>query len=153
MKTHDLYEKDVNEWIVSQIQLLESGKVELIDIEHLIEELQDMGKSNRRELSNHLKILIAHLLKWQYQLKLLADKYDGYEGKSWRLTIIEQRFQLIDLLEDIPSLKRELQETIKKSYPKAVLLAVKETNLPQATFPTECPYSIEQLLNDEYYPC
>ncbi|EIJ44372.1 protein of unknown function DUF29 [Beggiatoa alba B18LD] len=152
MKTSDLYEKDVNEWVTSQIQLLKSGKLELIDIEHLIEELQDMGKSNRRELSNHLKILIAHLLKWQYQLKLLIDKYNGYEGKSWKLTIIEQRFQLMDLLEDIPSLKRELQETIKKSYPKAVLLAVKETNLPQAIFPVECPYTIEQLLDDDFYP-
>lgn len=152
MGNAELYEQDFDAWIHTQIKLLKAGETDAIDIKHLIDELEDMGKSNRRELSSHLKILITHLLKWQFQLLELANQWESYEGKSWRLTIIEQRFQLNDLLEEIPSLKPELQSTLDKAYPKAVLLAQKETKLPLTTFPEYCPYSVEQLLNDEFYP-
>ncbi|MDD2816137.1 MAG: DUF29 domain-containing protein [Thiotrichaceae bacterium] len=82
----------------------------------------------------------------------MSDKWESYEGKSWRLTIIEQRSQIVDLLEDVPSLKRELESTVEHSYPKAVLFAVKETRLAKTTFPETCPYTIQQLLDDEFFP-
>ncbi len=152
MHNATLYETDFNEWVQQQITLLKQGKTDLLDVEHLVEELAEMGKTQRRELSSHLKILIAHLLKWQYQLSSLSNCFESYEGKSWRLTILEQRSQINDLLEEIPSLKRELSTTIEKVYPKAVLLTVKETRLVAATFPIVCPYSNAQLLDDDFYP-
>lgn len=152
MNSTELYHQDFDAWIHDQIRLLKAGKMDALDTHHLIEELEDMGKNNRRELSSHLKILIAHLLKWQFQLAALSDKWDSYEGKSWRLTIIEQRSQIADLLEDVPSLKRELESTVEKSYPKAVLFAVKETRLAKTTFPETCPYTLNQLLDDEFFP-
>ncbi|MDD2816380.1 MAG: DUF29 domain-containing protein [Thiotrichaceae bacterium] len=152
MSKPELYHQDFDAWIHDQISLLKAGKMDALDTRHLIEELEDMGKNNRRELSSHLKILIAHLLKWQFQLAALSDKWESYEGKSWRLTIIEQRSQIVDLLEDVPSLKRELESTVEKSYPKAVLFAVKETRLAKTTFPETCPYTIQQLLDDEFFP-
>lgn len=152
MSNPELYHQDFDAWIHDQISLLKAGKMDALDTLHLIEELEEMGKNNRRELSSHLKILIAHLLKWQFQLAALSDKWESYEGKSWRLTIIEQRSQLMDLLEDVPSLRRELESTVEKAYPKAVLFAIKETRLPKTTFPETCPYTLNQLLDDEFFP-
>ncbi len=148
MDNVNLYEQDFNAWINAQIHLLKQGKMSELDIVHLITELEDMGKSQRRELLSHLKILIAHLLKWQFQLAQL----ESYEGKSWRRTIIEQRSQLKDLLDDMPSLKPEIATAIVQAYPKAVMLAVDETGLDEKIFPTSCPYSISQLMDKQFYP-
>jgi hypothetical protein len=148
----DLYHNDFNLSIYNQITLLKAGKTGEIDIEHLIDELEDISKSNLRELNSHLKILITHLLKWQFQLATLQTQWEEYEEKSWRLTIIEQRSQLIDLLEDIPSLRRTLPNVVKNVYPKAVILAVEETGLSKSTFPPLCPYTVEQLLDKQFYP-
>ncbi len=137
MDNINLYEQDFNAWISTQIHLLKQGKISELDITHLITELEDMGKSQRRELLSHLKILIAHLLKWQFQLAQL----ESYEGKSWRRTIIEQRSQLKDLLDDMPSLKPEIATAIIQAYPKAVMLAVDETGLDEKNFPTIVPVS------------
>ena len=147
-----LYEHDFNAWIYQQISLLKAGKTDEIDVEHLIEELEDMGKSNLRELESRFIILIAHLLKWQFQLATLETQWQNFEGKSWRKTIIEQRSQISNLLEEMPSLKQKLQNAAIKTYPKAVTFAVDETGLPPSTFPEKCPYTIEQLLDKHFYP-
>jgi len=146
------YDRDFDAWIQQHIALLKQGKVNEIDVEHLIEELEDMGRSNKRELSSHFKILIAHLLKWQFQLRQLSNYRESWQGGSWQTTIVEQRFQIIDQLEESPSLKRQLLESAIKAYPKAVELAVKETGLAKSTFPNKCPYTIEQLLDENFYP-
>ncbi|OQW92015.1 MAG: hypothetical protein BWK78_02900 [Thiotrichaceae bacterium IS1] len=138
------YEQDFQGWINQHIVLLKTGKVNELDVEHLIEELEDMGKSNIRELESRLVILIAHLLKWQFQ----ATQQSG----SWRGSIIEQRIQILRLLRKIPSLKRELPNAVSDAYADALKLAIKETKLPSTAFPTECPYSIEQLLDEDFYP-
>jgi len=152
MNNAELYEHDFNAWIHNQISLLKAGKTNEIDIEHLIEELEDMGKSNLRELESRFIILIAHLLKWQFQLATLETQWQDFEGKSWRKTIIEQRAQLLHLLRKVPSLKRELPNAIIDAYPDALDLAIDETNLPESTFPKTCPYTIEQLLDKYFYP-
>jgi hypothetical protein len=138
------YERDFHSWIEKHISLLKTGKFDEIDAEHLIEELEDMGKSNIRELESRFVILIAHLLKWQFQ----PDK----QSSSWHGSIDEQRVQLSRLLRKIPSLKRELQNAISDSYPDALYLAIKETKLSQSTFPQTCSYTIEQLLDKNFYP-
>jgi hypothetical protein len=151
-KFAELYEHDFNAWIHNQISLLKAGKTNEIDVEHLIEELEDMGKSNLRELESRFIILIAHLLKWQFQLATLETQWQDFEGKSWRKTIIEQRTQLLYLLKKVPSLKQKLPHAITEAYSEAAMLAVKESKLSQAIFPTDCPYTIEQLLDDDFYP-
>jgi len=134
------------------INFLKTGQVHDLDKEHLIEELEGMANRDRNELVSHLVILIAHLLKWQFQLNQLNERWSDFKGSSWRASIIEQRYRLKDQLESIPSLKRSLEEAITKAYPKAVSLAVKETGLSPKIFPKECPYLIEQLLDDDFYP-
>jgi len=146
------YDRDFDAWIQQHIALLKQGKVNEIDVEHLIEELENISKSDRREIFSHFKILIAHLLKWQFQLKQLTERWQEFKGNSWQQSITEQRSQIIDQLEQSPSLKRQLPESIMKAYPKAVELAMKETGLSKSTFPNNCPYTVEQLLDDEFYP-
>ena len=146
------YEQDFHHWIEHHITLLRSGRFNEIDVEHLIEELESMAGRDRNELVSRLKILIAHLLKWQFQLQQLNEQWQEFDGRSWRRSIIEQRSQLADLLENIPSLKHHLSESVNLAYPKAVNLAIDETKLPKSLFPKTCPYTVEQLVDKEFYP-
>ena len=146
------YEQDFHSWIEKHINLLKTGNVNDLDKEHLIEELEGMANRDRNELVSHLVILIAHLLKWQFQLNQLNERWGEFKGSSWRASIIEQRYRVKDQLESIPSLKRNLEEAVIKAYSKAVSLAAKEAGFPPKTFPKECPYSVEQLLGDDFYP-
>lgn len=146
------YEQDFHQWIEHHITLLRAGQLNEIDVEHLIEELEGMAGRDRNELVSRLKILIAHLLKWQFQLQQLSERWKEFDGRSWQRSIIEQRSEIADQLENIPSLKNNLNELVALAYPKAVKLSVKETKLPSSTFPRDCPYTIEQLLNDDFYP-
>ncbi|OQW93792.1 MAG: hypothetical protein BWK79_09295 [Beggiatoa sp. IS2] len=152
MDTSLLYENDYNAWIIRHIQLLQQGQFSDIDIDHLIEELEYMAKRDRHELVSHFIILLAHLLKWQFQLNQLAELLKNFHGTSWRASIAEQRLQIQRQLELSPSLKPYLTEALYKAYPKAIELAVRETQLAVSLFPTICPYSLEQTLNEEFYP-
>jgi hypothetical protein len=138
------YEKDFHNWIEQHIYLLKTGQVHQLDTAHLIEELEEMGKSNIRELENRFVILIAHLLKWEFQ----PEK----QSSNWQGSIDEQRVQLERLLRKVPSLKRLLQSAIDDSYSDALYLAVKETKLPESVFPQTCFYTVEQLLDKNFYP-
>jgi Domain of unknown function DUF29 len=139
-----LYEQDFYGWIQHHIALLRQGRWAEIDTELLIEELDGMARRDRHELVSHLIILIAHLLKWQYQAE--------HRSRSWRSSIIEQRKQVTRQLKLSPSLKPFLMDAIQEAYPDAVDIAMKETRLPKFTFPNTCPYTLEQLFDDEYYP-
>ena len=120
----------------------------------MIEELEDMGKSNLHEVESRLLVLIAHVLKWQIQLPMMKTPmiYQDYDGRSCRTTIIEQRSRIAYSLENMPSLKSKMSEAVTKIYPKAVAFAVDETGLSESAFPTECPYTVEQLLDKKFYP-
>ncbi|NJO16903.1 MAG: DUF29 domain-containing protein [Thioploca sp.] len=146
------YDRDFDAWIQQHITLLKQGRVNEIDIEHLIEELEDMGKSNRRELVNRLIPLIAHLLKWEYQYNQLQDRWGSFTGGSWKGTITEQRTKITLLFKQNPSLKSKLQDAVLEAYPNALDIAVDETGLPKSTFPKSCSYTIEQLLDRKFYP-
>lgn len=131
---------------------LRQRKLAEIDVDNLIGELESRGNETRSELVSRFIVLIAHLLKWQFQLQQLSSKWQEFEGKSWRKTIIEQRLQLENQLEDNPSLQSYLIAAVNKAYPKAVKFATKETHLKASTFPTNCAYTIEQLLDYDFYP-
>lgn len=141
-----LYGQDFYAWTTQQADILKSGMLHNLDITNLIEELESMGVSEKRELLHRLALLLGHLLKWVYQPER--------RGNSWLATIEEQRLEIIDLLNDSPSLKYQLeqQQQFEKAYIKAVLFAVKETNLPKSTFPVQSPFSLEQTLDETYFP-
>lgn len=144
MQHPNLYQKDFQAWISQQTDLLKSGRFEALDVSNLLEEMEDMGKSNRRALASHLVILLAHLLKWRFQPE--------YRGKSWKSSIVEQRFQIQESLAESPSLQASLHALLEKAYPKAVKLARQETGFPSEHFPSDCPFSWEQLLDEQFYP-
>ncbi len=149
---YELYQKNYTAWAEKTAELLKAGKFSELDTEHLLEELAGMGASEYNELESRLTILIAHLLKWQFQYHQLSDKWKEFDGRSWRTTIIEQRTRIAKRLRKSPGLKKNLPEILSEAYEDALELAIKETRLPAATFPSECPYTFEQLLNDDFYP-
>jgi hypothetical protein len=138
------YEKDVVAWAKEQAALLREGKFSALDIEHIAEEIEDVGKSEQRELASRMALLLAHLLKWQYQPER--------RGSSWQRTIKEQRRALLEHLDETPSLKRSLTDAhwIRKTWADAVAKAIEETDL--AVFPDDCPWSMEQAINPDFLP-
>ena len=138
------YEQDFYAWTRQQADLMRNRQYQALDLEHLIEEVESMGASERRQLANRLKVLMAHLLKWKYQSHL--------QSRSWAATIKEQRLSIQDLLDDNPSLQSMQASTIIRAYRLARLLAVKETNLEESTFPEQCPFSEQQLGDEDFYP-
>jgi hypothetical protein len=115
-----------------------------VDVENLAEEIEDMGKSLRREWESRLKVLIVHLLKWVFQPEL--------REVCWQLTIQEQRDQLHELLADNPSLKNQMTASLERTYPRAVKRTALETSLAEETFQKECPFRLEYILNESFWP-
>jgi Domain of unknown function DUF29 len=142
-KEHE-YDKDFYAWTVHNAQCLREGKLSEVDLAHVAEEIESMGKSDKRELMSRLAILLAHLLKWQFQPER--------RGNSWKCTIEEQRFELIDLLEESPCLKYELDQRLEHAYQKAVLIAMKETGINKEIFPQQCLFSLDQSLSADFFP-
>jgi hypothetical protein len=139
-----LYERDFYAWANDQAQLLRAGRLSEADIDHIAEEIESMGKTEKRELVSRLKVLFMHMLKWQFQ--------PTGHSTSWRLTIEEQRSEVIDHLGDNPSLKAKLPETMASAYGTAILAAARETGLDRATFPQVCPWSFDQIVNPDFWP-
>ncbi len=141
-----LYEHDFYAWSQEQAKILMSGNLEELDIEHVHEELLSMGASEKRELESRLGTLLMHLLKWKYQPEKRMI------GFSWKYTIIDQRRKLKKLLREMPSLKSKLYLELGDIYIDGIVEAVKETDLKESTFPEICPWTIEQILDNEFYP-
>ena len=121
------YNKDFYAWLMKNADLLRQHKFNEVDIEHVAEELESMGKSEKRELTSRLTVLLAHLLKWKFQPAL--------RSRSWKNTILTQRIDIKELLEDSPSLHYELGERIAIAYEKARLSAEDETGIDKNNFP------------------
>ncbi len=145
------YEKDFYGWTIASANLLRNRKFDELDINNLVEEIESMGRSEKRGLVSHLAVLIAHLLKWQYQPGF-RTRSDGTINRSWQLTIKNQRSDVRELLDENPSLEPKILELIKRSYSKALIKVEEETGLHIESFPPECPYTPEECLNDEFYP-
>jgi len=151
-KLSQLYDSNYQTWAKQTIELLETRRFAELDIEHLIIELSDMGKSEQRELINRLRILLSHLLKWQYQYKQLSEKWREFDGKSWKNTIIAQRIEIAIQIRKQPSLKSLLSLAITEAYSDAVELTMAETGLSISTFPAECLYTEMQILDKQFFP-
>lgn len=137
----NFYEIDFYAWIMKNAELMRQGRLSEIDAGNIAEELESMGKSEKRQSIHRLALLLAHLLKWKFQ--------PGLRSQSWKYTIKEQRRQVMALLKDSPSLKNVIIEKFAEAYEDAVLIAAKETGLDEGTFPKVCPYSFEQAMENE----
>ena len=138
------YETDFYAWTSHNAELLRARRFDEIDFENIAEEIEDMGGNYKRELMSRLKVLLVHLLKWKFQPVLKCN--------SWRLTIEEQRDELIDLLKTSPSLKYNLNERLEDIYKRSLIRAENETGISRKDFPKECPFSLEQVLDTEFLP-
>lgn len=138
------YEQDFYAWLLESAQLLREKKFSQLDIANIAEELEGIARSDKRQLINRLAVLLADLLKWQYQSHI--------RSKSWQRTIKEQRKRIKLLLKDSPSLKYEIEQKIATAYEIAILSAANETSLDEDTFPESCEYSLDEILNQEFYP-
>jgi len=141
---NQLYETDFYGWIQGQVAALRAGNFTAVDWENLIEEVESMGKSQQRSLSSRLEVLLMHLLKWQFQPLL--------QGPSWRFTIEEQRVRIAILLKENPSLKSKIATCAENAYPHAKRLAARETGLDASTFPAECPWTLDAVLDAQFWP-
>ncbi len=140
------YKTDVVAWSNEQAAFIRAGRFDQLDLENIAEEILDVGKSEKRELFSRLSVLIMHLLKWKFQ----PEK----RGSSWLRTIKAQRKEIAYGLKETPSLKPQLQDIdwIDVVWNKAVVLTEAETSLPDNTFPETCPWSITEVLQENWLP-
>ena len=136
----NLYEQDFYQWTIEQSNLLKAGALSQLDIENLIEEVESMGKSQKKELFSRMAVLLMHLLKWDYQTE--------HRSGSWKSTILTQRRELKFLLQDNPSLKRIIPDAVISVYSDSRLSAAAETGLSESDFPESCPYTVEQIMGE-----
>lgn len=132
------YDKDFYKWTISQAALLKKGKLDKIDIANLVEEIESLGKSDKRSLKSHLTNLLMHMLKVKYQ----HEKHTP----SWNSSISNARYEIKLLIEDSPSLKTVLKNIFNDSYEDARKKAAEETQISLKTFPKKCPWKIEEVL-------
>jgi hypothetical protein len=138
-----LYDQDFYSWSLHQAQLLREKKFNQVDWNNVIEEIEDLGRSEYRAFVSAIEELTLHLLKGQFQ--------PSRRSASWKHSIDKQRIQLERLLEDNPGLKQRLNEMIAKGYKYGRKGAIKETNLSSTVFPESCPYDWEQLVDDQFF--
>jgi hypothetical protein len=138
------YETDFYAWTQEQADLLRQGQIEGLDVENLAEEIESLGKRDFRSFVSAIRLLTQHLLKWQYQ----AEK----RSKSWRATLDEQRFQITLLLKDSPSFKSKTDEAVMVGYRQGRRDAARKSDLPLHRFPDTCPYTWEQLTDEDWVP-
>lgn len=140
----NLYEKDFYAWTQNQAKFIKEKAFNKLDLNNLFEEIESMGKQEKRELGSRIAVLLMHLLKWKYQ--------PSRQCKSWRLTIKEQRLEVKEVLRDNPSLKANLTQYIDDAYQKAILKASDETNLDEDVFPKVCEWTVKQILDNDFFP-
>jgi hypothetical protein len=140
----DLYEADVIAWAKQQAELLRAGRLEELDVAHIAEEIEDVGKSEQRELANRMTVLLMHLLKWQYQPER--------RGSSWRNTIAAQRQAIAVRIKRTPSLQATLRDPAwwEEAWADAVAAATAETGL--GDFPTACPWALCAIQDAAWLP-
>lgn len=138
------YDGDVFAWANEQAALIRARRFDALDLDNIAEEIESVGRSEQRELINRMAVLLAHLLKWQAQ--------PGYRGRSWELTIAEQRIRLDRVLAENPSLWPRLadQAWISGAWKQGVVLARRETGLDD--FPEACPWALGDVIRDGWMP-
>jgi len=140
------YEQDVVAWANEQAALLRAGKLSAIDVQHIAEEIEDVGKSEQRELASRMSVLLAHLLKWQFQ--------PSRRSKSWQFTIRTQRKEVAYVLDEAPSLRSKFSDAawLDIVWSKARSAASNETGLDLDAFAESLPWPIDDVLSQEFHP-
>ena len=138
------YDNDFYAWANEQAALLRAGRLGQADIEHIAQEIESMGRTEKRELVSRLRVLLLHLLKWRFQ--------PSSRGSSWEATIRVQRLDLAEHMKDNPSLKAIVSEAITTAYEGAVIEAAAETKLSESAFPSVCPWPFDQLMDVRFWP-
>ena len=143
--SRSLYDTDFVEWTRENAEFLRSGAWSQADMAHIAEEIEDLGKNWHRALGSRLRQLLLHLLKLQYQ-----GAHPNRRG--WQGSVLNQRIELRDLLKKAPSLRPHLSEVLPEVYPDARKLAISETGLAADTFPEQCPWPVESIMDEEFLP-
>jgi hypothetical protein len=138
------YDDDFFAWTQEQARLLRTGEFSQVDVENVAEELESMGRRDKRELDSRLEILLMHLLKWHVQVRMRSP--------GWQGSIREQRRRIQKLFRESPSLVPSMDGMIPEAYAEARNLAADETGLVETSFPAVCPYTPEQILDDDFLP-
>src|SRR5215217_3725324 len=138
------HDADFLVWTSAQIELLRSKQFDRLDLENIIEELESLARTEKREFERRIEQLVMHLLKCKLQPEVISG--------IWLSTIREHRYRIADFLEDMPSLKPTLDDAIEKSYVHAAALAAAETGLPKSAFPASMPFTKDQLLDEDFLP-
>jgi hypothetical protein len=144
MQLPSLYETDFAEWIDATVQQLKERRFAELDLDNLIEEIESLGKRDKRELQSRLIVLLSHLLKDKYQPEKRSN--------SWFTTIAEQRRQMLLILQDSPSLRNYCADIFEKCYATARKDAARETQLAIGSFPEVCPFTLENILDEDWFP-
>jgi hypothetical protein len=142
----DRYTQDFYAWTQEQAALLRESKVHDLDLTNLAEEIESLGRSDQRALSSHLSNLVMHLLKWQYQPQ------GRQVGHSWATSIHNGRDEIALLVKNSSSLRPHRAPLLARRYAMSRRTAAQETGLPLATFPDTCPWTVEQLLDENFFP-
>lgn len=161
MTTNNLYDRDYQQWAEHQKQLLKHGRFDELDIDNLLEELGEVGKSNRSALTSYFKTLLVHLLKYDYQTaRLNPDLPLPYNCAEWMGTIRRCRDDIHHLIIESPSLKAYLPESLDRLYQQARKGAAKELEpylqkhqaITFNDFPDTCPWTFEQIMKEGWLP-
>jgi hypothetical protein len=133
------YEHDFYSWLMEQARHLREGRFEALDCDNLAEEIESLGREQFNKLVSALRVLMAHILKWDHQPSL--------HSRNWMLSIQEQRLEVADVLDDNPGLKPRIAEALARAYRRARIEAAKETGLDEDKFPATCPYAFDELMS------
>jgi hypothetical protein len=139
-----LYERDFQLWLEAQVAALRAGRLDQLDVTNLLEEVQDMARSQERAIESNLIVLLTHLLKYQYQPEQRSN--------SWHGSIVEHRRRVRRQLQESPSLGSFADRVFAECHADAREQAAAETGLPHATFPEACPYTLEEVLTSGFLP-
>jgi len=139
-----LYDTDFYQWTLMQAAALRAKDVAALDLEHLAEEIESLGKRDQRAVESYLEIILLHLLKWVYQPER--------RGRDWEKSLLQARHRVAKLLRENPSLANQVPGFLHEGYPHARRLAAVETSLPLTTYPETYPWAGEQALDENFWP-
>lgn len=142
-RNYPAYLEDYGSWITAQIELIRNGELDQLDVEHLLEEIEGLARSNFDAFKSAIRIVLIHMLRWDIQT--------DYRSRSWSVSIDGHRKRVGECLEESPSYKSRIEEAVLKAYRRARYDAAKETRLPLKHFPETCPFTYEDVMTREHH--
>ncbi|MGB5770330.1 MAG: DUF29 domain-containing protein [Crocosphaera sp.] len=143
IKLTQIYEKDYYLWLLQTLELVKNRDVNELDWEHLTEEIEALGNEQRRKVKSYLRQLLIHLLLYHYW-----ENEKAYSGRGWQEEISNFRYELGLLLES-KTLYNYCLQNIDEVYQKARKRAIQKTQLSASVFPEQCPFNVEEILQDD----